>query len=262
MRRFASMLMATSSLVAFAVEAHAADIPSPMATKAPVVAPMRPAWTGCYLGGHGGWGWGRKDVADGVLVPGFEIFQGFDDHIDGFLGGVQGGCNYQFAPNWLVGVEGDWSWSDIKGDFSRDPFFSGKGSNTGTFSVRTTWVATLAGRVGYTWERWMLYGKAGAAWAHDNYNLIGQEAQPFSANGSETRGGWVVGAGVEYAFWNNWSAKLEYDFMDFGNRSVGLTNIFRGDSSSVSIDVDQRIQVLKFGINYRFVPGPSAPAEQ
>ena len=256
MRRLTSVLLATSSLVAFAGVGSAADMQPRMVTKAPAVAPLVSYnWTGCYVGGHAGWGWGRKDVSDGEIFPNFGTqFRGFRDDVDGFLGGVQTGCNYQLNPSWVIGVEGQFSWSDIKGDFSTDPFLFAKSPGRATFSARTDWLGTAAARLGYTWDRWMLYGKVGAAWAHDKYNLVRTVPfDQFSVSGTETRTGWMLGAGVEYAFLNNWSAKLEYNFMDFGNDRIRLAGTFRDvNPAHPSVTIDQQIHVVKLGVNYRF----------
>jgi outer membrane immunogenic protein len=144
----------------------------------------------------------------------------------------------------------------VKGGIFRDPFFSSKSpAGTGTYSARSDWLGTLAARFGYTWDRWMLYGKAGAAWAHDKYSLDavrGGSPQVLSLNGNETRTGWMVGVGLEYAFLSNWSAKLEYNYMDFGNKTVALAGFFDAASSPATADIDQQIHIVKVGLNYRF----------
>ena len=161
---------------------------------------------------------------------------------------------YQVNPSWVIGIEGQLSWIDIRGDFVIDPFFSAaKGATTAaTFSARMDWVGTLAGRFGYTWDRWMLYGKGGVAWAHDKYALVGSTGSSFTLNARETRAGWMLGAGVEYAFANNWSAKLEYNYMDFGNERVTLAGLAGSTSATAAVDIDQRMHLVKFGLNYRF----------
>jgi outer membrane immunogenic protein len=73
----------------------------------------------------------------------------------------------------------------------------------------------------------------------------------------ETRTGWTVGGGIEWGFWNNWSAKVEYDFYDFGTRSVTLSGTFAAGPITVpGVDIKQSISAVKFGINYRFGWGP------
>jgi outer membrane immunogenic protein len=167
----------------------------------------------------------------------------------------QSGCDYQFAPNWVIGVEGQFSWGDLKGDFSTDPFFVGKSPGLGTFSAKTNRLANVTGRIGYAWYRWMLYGKGGVAWAHDAYSLFRtQPVDQFFVSGSENRNGWLVGVGLEYALSNNWSAKVEYNYMDFGSKLVALPGSFRNQSLAIppTVTIDQQVQTIKLGLNYRF----------
>jgi outer membrane immunogenic protein len=165
----------------------------------------------------------------------------------GFLGGGQVGCNLQFGSNWVIGIEGDGSGSDIRGDITQTVL-----GITGTAHAQTDWIASATGRLGWAWDRWLLYAKGGAAWAGDKYSaFIPVFNEQLEA--SETRTGWTVGGGIEWAFWSNWSAKAEYDYYDFGTRTLTLTGTFAGAPIQVSgVNVRQRISVGKFGINYRF----------
>jgi outer membrane immunogenic protein len=111
----------------------------------------------------------------------------------GVIGGGQVGCNYQFAPNWVIGIEGDGSAADIKGDATATIL-----GITGTAHVRTDWIASVTGRVGWAADRWLVYAKGGAAWAGDNYSAdVPVFVEHIGA--SETRAGWTVGGGVESA---------------------------------------------------------------
>jgi outer membrane immunogenic protein len=216
------------------------------AYRAPPPVPVY-SWTGCYIGGHIGGGWGRKTASAPALAPGVSV----SGDTSGFLGGGQAGCNYQFAPNWVIGFEADASAADIRGDQTATVF-----GITGTAHARTDWLASATGRLGWAWNAVLLYAKGGAAWAGDKYFAdIPIFAEHLEA--SETRAGWTVGAGVEWAFWSNWSAKLEYDFYDFGTRTLTFTGVFAGFPIVVpGIDVKQTISAVKFGINYRFGYGP------
>jgi opacity protein-like surface antigen len=167
--------------------------------------------------------------------------------IVGPLGGGQVGCNYQFAPNWVIGIEGDAAAADIKGDATSTVL-----GVTGTAHARTDWIASATGRFGWAWDRWLLYAKGGAAWAGDKYSAD-IPVFPEHLEASETRAGWTVGGGLEWAFWYNWSAKVEYDFYDFGTRTLTLSGTFAGVPEVVpGVDIKQRVSVAKFGINYRF----------
>ena len=212
--------------------------PAFAAPPAPVVAPVSSfSWTGCYVGGHVGGGWGQKDLTD-FSEPLFGPASPVAD-TSGWLAGGQIGCNYQFATNWVAGFEVADSWANIRG--ASDPFFSGKS----VFRPQTNWIASGAGRVGYAWDRWLIYAKGGAAWAGDKYNVPGSFlGSPYDLQASETRFGWTIGGGVEWAFWQNWSANLEYAYYDFGNRSVSL--------SGVPGNIKQNVQTVTVGVNYHF----------
>jgi len=131
-------------------------------------------------------------------------------------------------------------------------------SSNGTAASRTDFIATATGRLGYTFGRLgegMVYAKGGAAWANNRYQFNGQVltspsfVTPFNFGASETRVGWTVGAGVEWAVWQNWSVKLEYDYLDFGSRTVTFNDPLLG---AANISVSQRISEVKLGVNYRF----------
>lgn len=263
-------LLLASALLAIAGQAFAADLPTKMALKAPLPPPAY-SWTGCYLGGHIGGGWGNANFsepdANAVFAPpGGNV--GFKQDA-GFLGGGQVGCDYETASHWVLGLAGDASWTRITGQ-GIDPFFAGKFGNPITLRDNTDWLATATGRLGYAWDRWMLYVKGGAAWDHSTEsmsNLITFGTPPVlcatggisvacNATGSETRLGWTAGLGLTWAFANHWSAGLEYDLYGFGRRSVTLTslNVPTG-SPSAPVSVGQWIDAVKFTLDYHFGNG-------
>jgi len=243
-----TMLVGVGAALIAIAPANAADLGRRPVYKAPppaVVPAPAFSWTGCYIGGNVGGGWGRKTASAPNLAPGISV----SGDTDGVIGGGQIGCNYQFAPNWVIGIEGDGSAADIKGD--RTATLLGI---TGTAHAKTDWIATVTGRLGWAADRWLIYAKGGAAWAGDKYSA---DIPIFNEHveASETRVGWTVGGGVEWAFWQNWSAKVEYDFYDFGTRDVTFTGTIFGIPEVVSgINVKQTISTVKFGINYRFGP--------
>jgi outer membrane immunogenic protein len=242
-----TLLFASTALVALGGYAMAADIPA----RQPIVkAPMVTAvpyfnWTGCYIGGHIGGGWGRKDFSNDTSALFIPSGQTIGVDTSGVLGGGQIGCDYQFASSWVLGVAGDFSWADVKGNTS-DPFFANK-----NVAAKTEWLATVTGRLGYSWDRWMIYGVGGGAWARDRYNAT-FTSSPGDFQGRETRSGWVAGVGLEWAVTNNWSTKIEYNHYDFGTKTVDLTEPSLGTFSS---DIKQRVDAVKVGINYRFGAG-------
>ena len=180
---------------------------------------------------------------------------------DGVLGGLQLGYNYQFAPNWLVGIEGDFSWAGIKGDTSEPSVVAGF-TTTRLDSVHTKvdWTATATGRFGYTMNDWLLYAKGGAAWARKEISsmtvnpALGNLLLTSSPN-DVTRFGWTVGGGIEWAFLKNWSAKVEYDYLDFGSKNEDHIPTYFNGATGLAVltrNVDWHIHEVKFGVNYHF----------
>jgi outer membrane immunogenic protein len=246
------LLLASSALV-FAGSAFAADMRMPTKAPPPVAAPF--SWTGCYIGAHAGYGWGQKEFSDPQLGGFFTIAPPgavVDVDTDGWLAGGQVGCNYQTG-SFVFGLEGEFSWANIDG-FANDPFFIGKNGAPQTLAAQTEWIGSVTGRVGYAFDRFLVYGKGGAAWAHDQYDaalfFLGFFTPATNFTGSEDRFGWTVGGGIEYAFWDRWSLKLEYNHFEFGDRRVNLLDPVFG--SIVPADIEQRVDTIKIGVNYRF----------
>jgi outer membrane immunogenic protein len=215
----------------------AADISRPVYKAPPAGAlPVTYDWTGFYIGGHVGYGWSQNDWRDtfGLAVsnPG-----------NGFLGGGQAGFNYQIG-QFVLGAEGDFSWAGINGGTTALGI-PGPGA---AFNTNVNWTSTLTGRAGLALDRWLVYGKGGVAWANSKFST-NNYTFPASVDVTDTRLGWTAGAGVEYAFAPSWSAKLEYNYLDFGTQAVSF-------APGTATNIDQQIHEVKFGVNYKFgIPG-------
>lgn len=235
-------LLLTAAFAALAGSAFAADLPARAPYyKAPVAVPPLFSWTGCYVGGSVGGGFGQTKATDD---NGFVSSTGSraSTNTSGFVGGGQVGCNYQFS-NLVVGAEGQLLAGDVQGSNG----LSALGTPE-TLNSKTDWLTSATGRLGYAWDRWLLYAKGGAAWAHDKYEW---NALPYAdLNDTETRFGWTVGGGIEWAFWNNWSVRLEYDFYDFGTKTYSFADSVSG--LGTPIDVKNTISTVTLGVNYRF----------
>jgi outer membrane immunogenic protein len=238
------LLLASSALV-IGIGGQASAVPPP---------PPIYNWTGYYLGGHIGGAWDHTSFSD----PGqFQFVAPLGDSrsLDGgsgFLGGFQGGYNYQFANGWVVGVNGSFSWIDLN-DVQRDLFFGGKFSR-----ARTDTLASLTGRFGYGQNNFLFYGTGGVGWAHNQYIIsnvsgLGNTICPTGcdASASTNRTGWVLGAGVEWGISQNWSAMLEFNHYGFASKDLVFVtpNILGADAR---FGVKQDIDVIRFGANYRF----------
>ena len=231
------ILLATTALVALTAGASAADLPARMPVKAPpVLAPVF-TWTGPYIGIVGGGGWGDSDFR---LKNGNGRSGGLSPD-GGFIGGTLG-YNWQFSNSIVLGAEGDISWADISSS-----------KNCGTFNgnalnckVDQSYIGTIRGRLGYAFGPALVYVTGG--WAVSDVNA---KYSTFNRSAAETktRSGWTVGGGLEYAFWNNWSAKAEYLYADFGNQGY-FGNSTGGFPPRTKVKFNESL--FRVGINYRF----------
>ena len=183
------------------------------------------------------------DVLGGFSIP---ISQ---TQTNGFLGGVQGGYNWQLAPWAVIGVEAQFSWTDLKGTSPCVVVLA--------CSTDHDWITTLAGRFGVTYDRLLLYVKGGVAWSKATYSAslnLGPIAS-LSTSVSDTRFGGMFGAGLEYAFWGNWSAKIEYNYINFRNEDYNFAAAISDGPDSIRFDfgttIHERIHLIKAGVNYR-----------
>jgi outer membrane immunogenic protein len=219
--RFSTISIAIVALASPPIAANAADaIPAPIYQPAPTM-PLAYSWSGLSIGGHVGAGWLGGDGT-------------------GFLGGGQAGYNYQIG-QWVFGAEGQVSATSIKETVSASLVVPGFAFGTANAEATLDWVSTFAARAGWAVDRWLVYGKVGGAWAHATakasatINTIVGGAS-VAASASNTSGGWMLGLGTEYALRDNWTAKIEYDMLDFGNDFTANGNV----------------HVVKAGVNYHF----------
>jgi outer membrane immunogenic protein len=231
-----TILLGAAALLALAAPAAAADMQPRTYTKAPpVYTPPQVIynWTGFYIGGH-----------VGGAFAGDSSFQSSDAR---FMGGVQGGFDYQFAPNWVVGIEAQYSWLPTNNNGVTFPLGTQVTSNTDQ-------IGSVTGRVGYTWGPTLLYAKGGYAWRNNNLGVnIAGVPQTFTATGN-SKDGYTVGAGLEYMFAPNWSAKAEYQYYNFGS-----TTFTSGPADIAGIRGRDDEHTVKLGVNYRFGwGGPAA----
>lgn len=221
--------------------AFAADLRAPV--KAPPPAPLAVfSWTGCYIGAQGGWGFGSSkgnptNAAGANPLP-------FNIDIDGGIAGGHVGCQWQSGA-WVIGLEGDGEWSDLKGSQSNTQFlllFRDTTQVQGMGSVR--------GRLGWAADRWLFYVTGGWAIAgvETTYEQVG--FPPFHTE-DRTRNGWTVGGGIQWAFAPNWSARAEYRYTDLGKKSFVDPVGDVADTNKVTFSA------VRVGVSYHF--GAAAP---
>ncbi len=256
----------------FTPETIAAVMPTKAPVRASTVIPPT-YWTGFYIGGFAGVAYGKTDIRF-VGDPGAASTNPW---VLGALGGGTLGYNYQ-VNSWVFGIEGDVGAANLHGARTCG---TDTGKDVNGTQVRfspaflncqnvVNWMATAAARLGYAWDRTLFYVKAGGAWADDQVNVscifgpvngtlgAGNSACVNQAvaltNGFSTSGhrsGWLIGYGTEFDLGRNWSAKAEYDYIDFGSRTALAT-----DGITVLRD-SGAISQVKIGVNYRF-SGPAA----
>lgn len=238
-----------------AMPAQAADMGVPGRTYYPA-SPPPPAiydWTGIYVGGHIGGGMLVDSVSqNGTSTGGFGLASTGNLRPAGVIGGLQVGANYEFAP-WVVGIEGTWTDSAIEGNTlipCAGPCLAGAATNITQerFTSQAQWFAALTGRAGYAANDWLFYAKAGGAWMRVRYTediLTGGGVTAATQNLNDNRTGFTVGAGIELGLVENISAKVEYDFYDFGSKNYNFASI-------TPVAVKSDIHTLTVGLNYRF----------
>ena len=225
-------------LFALATPALAADMSMPVKSMPP------PAftWSGCYLGVHGGGGWQTSSWTSGN----FAVASGV-----GWLGGGQIGCNLQWR-QFVIGVEGE-LWGSNLYDRAFDQsatFFSD------AFS-RNRWDAAVSVRAGITFERAWIYGKLGAIQGKFDYSSDVTLPGFFETiRGSATFNGVLIGIGFEYAIFDNWTVKFEYDHIDFGNKVVDFTDVRCAagvcTTTVFSSAIKETKEIAKIGLNFKF----------
>ena len=243
-----SLLVASmATLAIFAVPAMGADLPRSMPVKAspPVSVPVF-AWSGCYVGGHAGYGWGTTR-ADNVLGDEIESFR---HNVEGFLAGGQIGCNVWQNGRWVFGIEAQASWADVDGSSPLNP-----GIITAGLTTQIDVVGSAAARLGYAFGatgQTLVFAKGGAAFMREEYFIPSSIPDLAHYADANLRWGWMVGAGVEQALSSNWSVVAEYNFSDFGRHLFEFRSNFCGGDICARADIQQRLHIVKVGINYRF----------
>jgi outer membrane immunogenic protein len=211
--------------------------------------PQAFSWTGFYIGVHGGYSWNSSDWNS--TLSGLPFASQSQDS-SGALGGIHAGANQQFG-NWVLGLEADYSLIDAEGSSSVLP----PNSTPDVRSIaqsKIEWLATFTSRFGYAFDRSLVYVKGGVAGAKfkERWSLQAGPAAFFDGgNEINTRVGWTVGAGFEYAFSNNWTASIEYDYLDFGTKEVMFV-LNTGGGFPVNQSIENKLHLVKFGVHYRF----------
>jgi outer membrane immunogenic protein len=241
-----NILLSGAAIALMGVGAQAADIIEPVAFD----------WTGPYIGIQGGYAWGSNDVEvdsnldilvgraadDVVLIPP----EDGEIDIDGWVGGLHLGYLWQHD-SLVLGIEGDGEFADIDGD--TDVFLTPLPDSRpfGEVEQEIDWLASLRLRAGFTWDRTLIYATGGLAVGRVELSAdlddIGSESE------SDTEWGWTIGGGLEHAFTDSLSARIEYRYTDLGNTHVRVENEMAG---SVDLDADNAFHAVRLGLSWHF----------
>ncbi len=258
-----TLALAASVLAVSAVAASAADLN----TKAPTRAAEVFNWTGFYVGGNVGGAWENESGTSNFFSSNAPATQTNTPQSNSLrnravIGGVHAGYNWQTI-RWVFGVEADWDWTHTKNGFCRqtDSLSAACTDNGRGFLIlngKAEWLDAARGRLGYAWDRFMIYGTGGAAWAKFGSsiktnclvagcgsNTVGQNA---TANFSDKKLGWLAGGGVEAMLDTDWIARAEYLHYDLGS----VTNTLAADQQSTTWSRAFRYETVRVGLSYKF----------
>jgi outer membrane immunogenic protein len=265
--------LAASAAVACVGPVSAADLSTPFKAPPMMVAPAS-NWTGFYVGGNGGYGWANSDVTETpfqsfatpiFVVPGFTG----STRLQGALFGAQAGYNWQTGA-WVLGIEGDFDGSGMsKTGFGvgQDPLLGSGGTATVGLSANSQvqWLATLRGRLGYSWGSRMLYATGGGAWQSLRTDVMlstdtsaGVFSQSGVASNTSTRSGYAVGVGWEWMITNNWLARVEYLHYGFNGGDTFAVPVgcgFGGAGATCGgnvVNSVNNIDTVRAGLSYKF----------
>jgi outer membrane immunogenic protein len=237
--------------------AMAADMRAPVYKAAPKVAAF--TWSGCYLGVQGGYGWGSSNTDAGSLSNRIadETPNDYSSKPRGGIAGGQLGCNYQFSGNWVVGVEGE-GWRSWMKETASTNARENDALDLHTLRAQNMWDAVLSLRLGYAVDRTLFYVKGGGAYGSFQYTFIdAADFHDFDVNSSKF--GWMIGGGFEYAFTDNWTARAEYDYLDFGTNNVSTfliaserVGLFAGAPTAYNFSVHETKSIVKAGLSFKF----------
>jgi outer membrane immunogenic protein len=262
-----AMVAAIAIAGGFAQAASAADMllkaseftPTPMAS-----------WTGFYVGVHGGAGWQSSknwNYFDATAAAGLinlrvnTPLQAASNNLGG-IGGIQGGYNWQFAPAWVVGIEGDISWASLA-DHRSSPMFLGTGFPGGLagtaidMSANTEWLSSVRGKFGFVGWNTLWYVTGGAAWVNIEYTATATFL-PFQSNASfnTTKSGWVLGGGAEWQATSNILLRAEYLYYNINNGNVSASQPFNNTVvfplAPTFTWANYNVQVARVAASYKF----------
>jgi len=255
-----SKLMLSTAVAISTILGIGAASAADLAVKAMPYAAPKPvfSWTGCYVGVHAGAGaihnGGTGGISEVVQADGASALASGERSGNGGLAGGQLGCNYQDG-NWVFGAEGEGYWSGMKAtNTSLDS--AGFGD---TNTAKNKYDFSIAARAGIAFDRTFVYGKAGWVWGQFDFlstNNCCSLGDLTTHAASDTLNGLLLGVGIEHALTNNWTVKLEYNYLKYGSKELSVTECNSNSNPRCFADGTQSFnadkQIFKIGANYLF----------
>jgi outer membrane immunogenic protein len=243
------ILFAGAALIVISGTAQAADIVEPAVFD----------WTGPYIGLQGGYAWGENDASaeqTGFIPP----IGDFDDDdvvlngedgvidIDGWLGGAHLGYLWQ-SESLVFGVEGDGEFADIDGDTN---VIEAGDTPPGRLEQEIDWLASLRLRAGFAMDRTLIYATGGLAVGGVQFAIVDEEGVEF-ADEDETAWGWTIGGGLQFAFTEELSARIEYRYTDLGEIDAEASD---DQGTEISAEADTTFHAVRLGLSWHFFENP------
>jgi outer membrane immunogenic protein len=201
-------------------------------------------WNGLYIGGNLGYSWGKWD-STGYVPNG-----SYSPSVNGILGGLQLGYNWQMSSRWLLGVEADiqitgesksndWTAPAVVSTVAGVPNIPAGAANN---KWKFPWFGTLRGRIGYSPDNWLFYFTGGLAYGQTKSEVTAPGGVALSE--SSTRTGWTLGGGIEAPVAQRWTAKVEYLYVDLGSRIFFQNTV-------IPVDTKFHDHIIRIGVNYK-----------
>ena len=232
-----TLLLASTVALLAATGAKAAD--AIIAEEAVMIVEARAfSWTGAYIGGQIGYGWGKSSFSDadgwGSLKP------------DGFLGGVYAGYNFDVGSNFILGIDGDITYNNLKDSYSE---FDPADGITTSLDSRLRWSGAVRARAGVAFDRFMPYIAGGVAFGSVKNSIsLSDGVITVGDSQSKTHTGWTIGGGVDYAATDNVILRLEYRYTDYGRKD------FSGGFDGFEYESRNKFKTneIRLGVAYKF----------
>ena len=215
-----------------------------LALASPAQAQQRQAWADCHVGGFAGGFWGESGKYTVATAGGAHFGESLGSHDNNnVLGGVQAGCDRRID-RLVLGLQGRYAWTDADGSHASTQEFGVD------YHSEVESLAALTARIGYRWDRLLAYAGGGLAWEWVDYSAS-TIVTGTALTASDSRMGWTIGFGGEYALTDAVSLFAAYDYYDFGTSTVRFDPIIAGANTGY-LDIEESASTVRVGVMIRF----------